>query len=322
MIQDLQPEVIMSLRGLSDETLDQNLMSFVRKEKAALKEILLHIAEVDRRRLYLKMAYSSLRDYLTQRMGYDGGGAQRRLDAARLSLEVPSVIESLDRGEINLSQVTFLQKTLREVTQQRPEQKPSKEITASLVEKMKNTSVHETQIMVSQALNLEIKESPKVIHQANESVRFEVTLSKEQWQKLQEMRELLSAARPGGQWDQVLEYVADKVIQQKAKAPFGKSPRGTPTNTTAEASLYFLKKTSPPKRQMLPIQRHKIGKNLWLKMEFRSGPHPTPLGRGSKHAQQSPGPLFKPQQGTLPPASKDKKNLKTPQINVQSSLIL
>lgn len=242
----------MDLKCLSDEALDQSLMSFVKEEKAALKVILLHIAEVDRRRLYLKMAYSSLRDYLTQRMGYDGGSAQRRLDAARLSHEVPSVIESIDRGEINLSQVTFLQKTLRVVGQQRPDQKTSKEVKASLVDEMKNKSVRETQVAVSQILNVEIKESPKVRHQANESVRFEVTLSKEQWQKLQEMRELLSTARPGGQWDQVLEYVAEKVIQQKSK--------GISTNITAEASFYSLKKQVHQRDQCCQYKNLKTGK--------------------------------------------------------------
>lgn len=102
----------MNLKILSDDALEQSFRSWVGKEKEALKMVLLHIAEVDRRRLYLKRAYSSLYVYLTEFMGYAGGSAQRRLDAARFSHEVPEVIESLERGEINLVQVTFLQKSL------------------------------------------------------------------------------------------------------------------------------------------------------------------------------------------------------------------
>lgn len=203
----------MDLRNLSDEALDQSLFSWVKKEKAALKEVLLHIAEVDRRSLYLKMGYSSLNAYLTERMGYDGGSAQRRLDAARLSNQVPTLIASIDRGEVNLSQVTFLQKSLREIK----DQNTSPEVKAQLLEDIKHKSVRETQVTISKALNIELKQVPKITHQANESVRLEVTLSKEQWQKLEQMRELLSNSLPHGAWDQVLEYVADKVIEHKTK---------------------------------------------------------------------------------------------------------
>lgn len=198
------------LHHLSDEALDQSLQSWVKKEKEALKEVLLHIAEVDKRRLYLRLAYPSLFVYLTERLGYEGGSAQRRLDAARLSLEVPALIEKVDRGEVTLSQVAFLQKSLRARAQ-----KTSREEKAQLVEEITNKSVKETQVVISQALDVEIKQGPKITHQGNNSVRFEVTLNSEQWEKLQSMRELLSTSLPHGNWDEVLEYVADKVLAQK-----------------------------------------------------------------------------------------------------------
>jgi HNH endonuclease len=203
------------LKSLSDELLDQSLLTYVRKEKEVLKEILCHIAEVDRRRLYLTLGYSSLYVYLTERLGYDSGSAQRRLDAARLSLMVPSVIEQIDQGEITLSQVTCLQKSLRQLK----EQKISAQTKAEILASIKHKSLEETQAQVSQALNIEIKEAPKVKHQADESVRLEVTLSKTQWEKMKTMRELLSNTLPTGEWDQVLEYLATKVIEQKRKTP-------------------------------------------------------------------------------------------------------
>ncbi len=57
------------------------------------------------------------------------------------------------------------------------------------------------------------------LFQQNESIRLEVTFSKAQWQKLIRMRELLSSSMPNGSgdWNQVLEYVSDRVIQQKDK---------------------------------------------------------------------------------------------------------
>ena len=208
--QNTNGNVIEILRNLSDKDLDHNLLTWVKKEKEALREVLLHIAEVDKRRLYLRLAYSSMFAYLTERMGYEGGSAQRRLDAARLSLEVPTLIENLDRGEVTLSQVAFLQKSLRACSQKATQQEK-----IQLIEEIKNKSVKETQVAIAQSLDVEVKQSPKVLHQADNSVRIEVTLSSVQWEKLQTMRELLSGSLPHGSWDEVLEFVADKVIAQK-----------------------------------------------------------------------------------------------------------
>jgi hypothetical protein len=69
---------------------------------------------------------------------------------------------------------------------------------------------------VAKALDIEIKEQTKITNQKDESIRLEVTLTKSQWEKLQEMKSLL----PNGSrdWSEVLEYLADKVIEKKTKA--------------------------------------------------------------------------------------------------------
>jgi len=239
-----------SLKKLSDEKLDQNLYAYIKKEKEVLMEILCHIAEVDRRRLYLTFGYPSLYSYLTERMGYEGGSAQRRLDAARLSHFVPGVINNLAQGELTLSQVTFFQKSLRQVK----EQKVTAETKATILESIKHKTLEETQVHVAKALQITVKDSSKVKHQADASVRLEVTLSKPQWEKVKTMRELLSTVLPHGEWDQVLEYVATQMIAQKSEAP---ASAAVTTVKSAPASieknqLVAPKKISPNlKRQVL-----------------------------------------------------------------------
>lgn len=201
----------MNLKLISNDELDQNLMNWVKAEKKALNFVISHIAEIDRRKMYLDFAYPSLRAYLEERMGYDGGSAQRRIDAARLSHSVPGIIESLHQGEIKLSQVTVLQRTLREVKGN----VVSRNTKCELVEAIKNKSVNETQTIVAKALNVEIKQAPKMTAQADESVRFEISLTKSQWDKFNKVRELLSSKVTNGDWSELLEYLSDKVIQQK-----------------------------------------------------------------------------------------------------------
>lgn len=206
-----------TLKTLSNEALNEKLKKLISKEREILSEIILHIIEVDRRKLYLSLAYPNLFEYLIKHIGYSAGSAQRRIDAARLSREVPEVITNLENGKINLSQISLMQKAIRQV-QTEQNNKVALETKEKLIEKIQNKSFSESEVMVNKTLNIEVKESSKTSYQQNESVRLEVTLTQNQWEKMLRMRELLSNTLPNGSWDQVFEYVAEKVIQQKDKA--------------------------------------------------------------------------------------------------------
>ena len=207
----------MNLKNLTNQNLDTNLKSLVASEREILSQILLHVAEVERRKLYLAFGFSSLFDYLTKSVGYANGSAQRRIDAARLSFDAPEVIEKLESGELNLAQVSLLQKSIREV-QTLNKNKVDAKTKEILILQLSNKSFSESEILVSQILNIQPLQQAKAKHQQDESVRLEITFSKAQWEKLNRMRELLSNSLPhGSSWNQVLEYVSEKVIQQKDK---------------------------------------------------------------------------------------------------------
>jgi hypothetical protein len=205
---------MMNLQRLSNEELVLNLKNLISKEREILSLILEHILEIDRRKFFLKMAYSSLFDYLTKHLGYSAGSAQRRIDAARLMKEVPELSEKLESGSLNLSQVSLVQKAIR--------QKKAIVNKREILESLENKSFFESQSIVSKALDLEIKAETKITSQKDESVRLEITLSKEQWEKLQHMKSLLPNG--SGEWSEVLEYLADKVIAQKTKARTAPKP--------------------------------------------------------------------------------------------------
>ncbi len=256
---------IVYLETLSNEELDDSFQAVAQRERQTLAEVLVHIKEVNRRKLYLKMSFGSLFDYLTKHLKYSAGSAQRRIDAYRLSQEVPDVIENLESGDLNLAQVSLVQKSFREmgklngksliqtkskqeeVTQTKAQTKSDQiQLKSQLIKNLKQKSIAESQVIVSKTLDLEVKSEMKLKHQADESVRFEITLSKEQWLKLNAMRDLISHSLPHGSWDQVLEHVADKVIASKTKVQNQKIEKKSqpvkaagPSQTT---SLYLLRK--------------------------------------------------------------------------------
>ena len=209
------------LNKLSNQVLDGNLKQLITSEREILTEIILHISEVATRKMYLSYGYPSLFEYLSKRMGYANGSAQRRIDAARLSKEVPEVIDHLESGKINLSQLTILSQAIRQTTDIKTVDKKKKK---KFISELQDKSAKETELLVNQILNIPIKEATKTRCQKDESIRLEITFTKEQWQKLVKARDLLSHSLPDGSWDHFFEHLSELVIQKKDKTVL-KKPR-------------------------------------------------------------------------------------------------
>jgi hypothetical protein len=92
-----------NLKHLSDQNLHLTLVDLARRERALLAQILWHLKEVDRRKLYCDHKCSSLFDYCVKGLGYSEGQASRRVSAARLLKELPEIVENISAGELNLT---------------------------------------------------------------------------------------------------------------------------------------------------------------------------------------------------------------------------
>ena len=92
----------------SDSELLAKLQELTRRSREVGRELLLHLAEVDRRRLYLSEACSSMFAYCTQRLGFSEGAAYRRIRVARLSRDLPLVLDYYSSGQIHLAGLVAL----------------------------------------------------------------------------------------------------------------------------------------------------------------------------------------------------------------------
>jgi hypothetical protein len=101
-----------SLSGLSDRELLARVKTLVEKERATTVEILLHLNEVERRRLYLSLGYPSLFEYCTWHLGYSNSAAGRRIRAARCIREYPEVLDLLEKNEVSLMTVSLVASVL------------------------------------------------------------------------------------------------------------------------------------------------------------------------------------------------------------------
>ncbi|NUM88563.1 MAG: hypothetical protein HUU37_05090, partial [Bdellovibrionales bacterium] len=90
------------MQHLTDKALLEETENLVRKERQLLGVILRHLREIERRRLFSALGYSSLFTYCVERLKFSEDEACRRISAMRLHRELPEV-EDIQVSLTNLS---------------------------------------------------------------------------------------------------------------------------------------------------------------------------------------------------------------------------
>jgi len=101
-----------TLSQLAPDRLTARLYQLRGQERRLLVDLLWHLAEVDRRRLYLDMAFPSLFAFATGFLGYSKAAAFRRTTAARLVARFPIVADYLADGRLSLTTLVELRDVL------------------------------------------------------------------------------------------------------------------------------------------------------------------------------------------------------------------
>ncbi len=92
--------------------LTARLTDLLRRERSAMADFLVALADFDRRRLWLDLGHSSLFYFLHRELGLSKGAAFYRKMAAELIQRFPEVVEPLRDGRICLTSVVELSKVM------------------------------------------------------------------------------------------------------------------------------------------------------------------------------------------------------------------
>ncbi len=98
----------MNLKSLSDHELLSSTRETVQRERELTGLVLDHLREIEARKLFAKLGFGSLFEYCVVELRYCAASAQLRIDAMRLSKELPEVKEALNMGSVTLSSVGTL----------------------------------------------------------------------------------------------------------------------------------------------------------------------------------------------------------------------
>ena len=96
----------MNLKHLTDKTLLNDTKALIVREREHLTKILHHLKEIDRRKLYSDLGFSSMFEYCRKELGYSEGSAQRRIQAARMLADIPEIEKKIENGALNLTSIS------------------------------------------------------------------------------------------------------------------------------------------------------------------------------------------------------------------------
>ncbi len=97
-----------SLSHLTDHVLLRDLAALVSKDRSTTASLLSHIAEVDKRKLYLPAAYPSMYAWCVGELHLSEDAAFKRIRAARTARDFPALFAALAEGRLNLSGLLLL----------------------------------------------------------------------------------------------------------------------------------------------------------------------------------------------------------------------
>lgn len=216
-------KVVKTVRSdLEKQSKDQLLLgmrTLVASERKITRDVLLHINEVQRRRLYADLGFPTLFEWLTKDIGYSAPAAYRRLQAARILKRIPTISEKIDSGELNLSTLAKVQSTIR-AEEKRTGKKVDSATSHHALKSVESCSLKESAIRLASLFPEACAEQTRkeVVSVVDEDhVRAHVTLTSEQMQKLERVREILSHRRFKGHASlaDVIEAAADELLARR-----------------------------------------------------------------------------------------------------------
>jgi hypothetical protein len=133
---------VQELRLMNDETLLKSTARVVQRERECSLQVLRHFREVNRRRLFCNEGCKSIEEWAIKVQKYPDDTAYRRIKAMHLLEELPEFEAQIERGELNITQVSDVATFLNQ--EERAGKPYSIQMKVKLLSSMKNKSTRET----------------------------------------------------------------------------------------------------------------------------------------------------------------------------------
>ncbi len=253
-------------QNLSDRDLLKRMQLLVQRERGLVTEILHHLREVERRKLYSDLGYKSLFDYTVKELGYSEGQAARRIQAMRLLRELPQeeakeLEKKIEDGSLNLTNICQAQSFFNEVKKACPENPLQAKDKLDVLKELEHKSSRQGQAALMekrQDAGLDVslpKEKTRIL--SGEHSELRLVLSKELLAELEEVRALLGQKAMGMSWAELIGEMAALSKEALKDKKFGKR-REKATPSTPALRRRCIQTAAPKPRSISKSKRYRV----------------------------------------------------------------
>jgi hypothetical protein len=243
----------MKLSKVPSEVLLSNTIILAQKERELSLDVLRHLREIERRSLYAERGYSTLFEYAVQELKYSQGAAHRRIASMRLLKDIPEMEEKLELGEMTLSTLARAQTFFR----QEKAHVKSREYKIEILKVLENKSAREVERELVCRSSKPEKLIPDRLRPVSEThTELKVLLDADTLRELEELKDLLSHARPNATLRELLKFALQETLTRlRPRPPQARSqskPKAAPHTPlrVAERAPFPTSKTqdTPPRK--------------------------------------------------------------------------
>jgi 5-methylcytosine-specific restriction endonuclease McrA len=244
----------MMIDRLTDKELLLNLKTLRQREREVLTEILHHLREVERRRLFCDLGYKSLFEYACRELSYSEDEAYRRINAMRLLRELPEIEERIAQGALSLSALSVAGSAFK------AEAKKNSPVPVSAKLKLLTALAGKTR-RESEAVAREFSGLPPAQFEAK------IFIGKSLVEKIERIKGLLAHSHPGLSTAELFEKLCDDFLAAEEKRNLARkreSARERDSSRNREmprTNLREAARESAPTRNAAPIRSAKPTKN-------------------------------------------------------------
>ncbi len=206
-----------AIKFLDNSALVAEIRNAAKNEQDLTLQVIELIAEINLRKIFLKLGFSSLFDFVTKDLGYEPSSAMRRIQAARAISEIPELREKIADKSLSLSVVSQGQNFLNKKASDSGKKISIAEKT-ELFKKLENKSTREAEkelFKLAPELCLKFKEQEKVLSENLTELRF--VIDSETKEKMDELKLWMSHQNPDMTQGQFFKVMVEKLHAQLAK---------------------------------------------------------------------------------------------------------
>lgn len=177
----------MNLKYLTDNALLSDTKKLSKEYREVTTQLLYHLKEIENRKLYSELGYSSLFFYVVRELGFDESSASRRIKAARLLADIPEIEKKIENGNLTLSNLAKASDVFRQNDISEPKEREK------ILEKIEKLSTRECEKTLLEITDRPLPPPKKEIKPISKTLNLlTVTLSQDGTDWLDKLKGLLA----------------------------------------------------------------------------------------------------------------------------------